>query len=64
MITFNEYLKEEKLPTNLKPSLFLGNKETWESLEEYKNDLHRGIDNLKNELFWGIIKSSFLIQRW
>tara|TARA_B100001093_G_scaffold117544_1_gene109991 strand:+ start:142808 stop:143914 length:1107 start_codon:yes stop_codon:yes gene_type:complete len=50
MITFNEYLKEEKLPTNLKPSLFLGDKETWESLEEYKNDLHQGIDNLRNEL--------------
>ena len=50
MITFNEYLKEEKLPTNLKPSLFLGSKETWSSLEEYKNDLRQGINNLKNEL--------------
>ena len=49
MLNFREYLTEEKLPTNLKPSLFLGEKEVWESLDQYKNDLHQGIDNLKNE---------------
>ena len=51
MMKFREYLEEEKkLPTNLKPSLFLGEKEVWENLDQYKNDLHQGIDNLKNEL--------------
>lgn len=33
MLNFREYLTEEKLPTNLKPSLFLGEKEEWDNLE-------------------------------
>lgn len=51
MKTYKQFIleAEEKALADLKPSQFLGKKETWDNIQDYKNDLIEGIDKFEHK---------------